>query len=623
MTNRFLRLENELARSTPRNRNGGVSRSVGRTSGIGIATSKKPKCTQFSEMAIDDDQFILDVLQFFFDERLEPGQLNEELRDIAATVVWSATESSKAMDLIPRPPKDKPSPKWLVQEAVQIAIRAAQNKCIYEAVRVTAKRNFRSAYDIAKSGVMGMSLNGLDLAGSPKLVQPSDPGTLHGVPGYPRPNLTTSQRGIDMIAGFERFSAMPYTDAANDCRVGYGHLVHSGPCAEGGEYAAGINEQRARELLKERIQAVEPTVNRTISPAATQHQFDAIVSFAVNVGDTTFESSNLAQLLAAGRSTEVPSELLLWVNGEGSPIPGLVKRRKAEAELFATGDYPGDAEMSVVKSLGIDLNEFDTGPRSIALTDTGIDWCQIRHDIIRSAVEMQGEWLRSGGLMGESHGDALALLIKFWEVGVGMPRTQAESVAALSASDHPDQAFWSAAFISWCVRNAMPNPPPPHDGGFLYHRRHMAYIAQAARNRAAGDATRPFWLYDINDPNVIPEGGDILCLNRSGTNHSFASVKTNWVTNNSAAVATGSSHTDIVIGTFQDGDRSWIETIGGNVGDTVGSRYYSIDANGRLVDSVTLNGTTKRGKSNVTQSVAGRAPIVFALIRLTACPDFG
>lgn len=78
-----------------------------------------------------------------------------------------------------------------------------------------------------------------------------------------------------------------------------------------------------------------------------------------------------------------------------------------------------------------------------------------------------------------------------------------------------------------------------------------------------------------------------------------------------------------MIGTFQDGGRSWIETIGGNVGDTVGSTYYSIDANGRLVDNVTLNGTTKQGRSDVTQAVAGRAPIVFALIRLSACADFG
>lgn len=619
MTNRFLLLERSLA-GTPANGRSAHTADYGRA-----ASKKKPKCTQFSEMAIDDDQFVLDVLQFFFDERLKPEQLNDSLRNVAAKTAWTATEASKAMDLVPRPPKGVPSPKWLVQEAVQIAFRAAQNKCIYEAVRVTTKAKWIREYQMGRDGdVMNMSLaiagNGGGAVAAPT------PGTLPAhPPGTPRTTLTTSDKGIDMIAGFERFSAVPYTDAANNCRVGYGHVVHSGPCVEGegGEFVDGISEQRARELLVQRIRAVEQTVRDAMPASATQTEFDAIVSFTVNVGETTFESSNIAQLLATGRSAEVPKELLLWVNGDGSPIPELVKRRKAEATLFATGTYPGDAAMEQVKSLGIDLREFETGPRAAAFTDGGVDWCQIRHNIIRSAVEMQGEWLRSGGLMDESHTDALELLVKFWEVGTGMAHDQAVAVANLSASDHPSQAFWSAAFISWCVRNAMPDPPPPHDGGFHYHMRHMAYIAQAARNRAAADAARPFWLYDINDPNVVPEDGDILCLNRSGTSHSFTSVNTNWVTNNPTAVATGSSHTDIVIGHFEDGGRRWIETIGGNVGDTVGSTYYSLDANGRLVDGVTLGGATRSGKSNVTQTVGSRAPVVFALIRLTACPNFG
>ena len=622
MTNRFLLLERSLA--------GGASPRNGRgpRSGYGRSASKpkskdKPSCTQFSEMAIDDDQFVLDILQFFFDERLEPNQLNDSLRQVAAQAVWKATQGSKALDFVPRPPKGIPSPKWLVKEAVQIGFRAAQNKCIYENVRIVTKASLIREYQMGTQGdVMAMSLG----LGDVSLPTPGSPGTLPGAPNRPTASRSTSDRGIDMIAGFERFAATPYNDAASDCRVGYGHLVHSGPCTEGeaGEFGGGITEQRARELLTQRVRAVEQTVNDVMQIGATQHQFDAIVSFTVNVGETTFASSKVAELLATGRGSQVPEELLKWVNGDGSPIPQLSSRRQAEATLFATGEYPGDHEMTTVQSLGIDLHEFETGPRSVALTDTGgVDWCQIRHDIIRSAVEMQGEWLRSGGLMDESHADALELLVKFWEVGVGMTRERAEAVAALSASDHPTQAFWSAAFISWCVRNAMPDPPPPHDGGFTYHMRHMAYIADAARNRAAADATRPFWLFDINDPAVVPEDGDILCLNRSGTSHSFASVNTNWVTNNPTATATGSSHTDIVIGHFEDGGRRWVETIGGNVGDTVGSRYYSLDAADRLVDQVTLGGATVRNKSNVTQTVGSRAPVVFALIRLTACPDFG
>jgi hypothetical protein len=151
----------------------------------------------------------------------------------------------------------------------------------------------------------------------------------------------------------------------------------------------------------------------------------------------------------------------------------------------------------------------------------------------------------------------------------------------------------------------------------------MVYIAQAARNRETADATRPFWLFDINDPDIVPRDGDILCLNRSGTNHSYQSVRTNWVLANGTAEATGNSHTDIVIGHFADGARTWIETVGGNVDDTVGSTYYSLDPDGRLADQVRINGAAVPDRSDVTRTVGTRPPVVFALIRLTACEGNG
>jgi hypothetical protein len=150
----------------------------------------------------------------------------------------------------------------------------------------------------------------------------------------------------------------------------------------------------------------------------------------------------------------------------------------------------------------------------------------------------------------------------------------------------------------------------------------MAYIAGALRNRENNDQARPFWLFDINDPNVVPEDGDILCLNRGGTNHTYQGLRQQWFVNQPNAVATGISHCDIVIGHFEDGGRRWIETIGGNVDDTVGPRYYTLDANGRLVDRVQLNGTPIADQGNVTQTVGNRPPVIFGLIRLTACPNF-
>lgn len=278
-------------------------------------------------------------------------------------------------------------------------------------------------------------------------------------------------------------------------------------------------------------------------------------------------------------------------------------RRAAEATLFDLGEYPGRAAVARAEALGVDLRRIEDTYAWETSADT-TDWCQIQHGIIRSAVEMQGAWLRAGGaLHGEGEPTVLPYLVQFWRDGVGVTQTQAEAVAAISASDHPSQGFWSAAFISWCVRNALPTPPPAHDGGFQFAGRHMVDIAQTARNREAADTARPFWLFDIDDPDVVPRDGDILCLNRGGTQHSYQSVRTNWVLTNATAEATGNSHTDVVIGHFEDNGRRWIETVGGNVDDTVGSRYYSLHADGRLDDEVRITGTVVPGHTDVTRTV--------------------
>jgi GH24 family phage-related lysozyme (muramidase) len=590
MNNRFLTIEKKLAEPSFR-----FVASTGPDT-LAAAQSKKAKCTQFSEIEIEQDAFVLDVLQFFFDERLEAEQLNDDLRDIAARALWRATEGSEAMDMVPRPPGGRTSFTWLVQQVVQIGFRRAQNKCIYEAVRRTIKLSMRSEYEIAKNIPMSQTA-----------------GT----------RLATSENGLGMIKQFEGFRAQLYNDPAGHCTIGYGHLVHHGPCdgSESEEYRAGISETRATELLRQRLTPFEQTVNDAVTAGLNQTQFDALTCFVFNVGSDAFHKSTLLRKLNQGQYDQVPVELNKWVHGGGKVLPGLVKRRQAEGTLFKDGLYPATAAAQSLAALGIDLSEFEA-PYGRQL-QTAPDWCQIRHSIIRSAVEVQGDWLTAGGnLMNESNMAVRDMLVMFWRDGVGMSQAQAEATAAISAADHPKQAFWSAAFVSWCVRNAMSNPPPPHNGGFRFHMRHMAYIAQALRNRENNDQTRPFWLFDINDPNIVPEDGDILCLNRDGTSHSYQSIRQDWFVNHPNDVATGSSHSDIVIGHFEDGGRRWIETIGGNVGDTVGSRYYSLDANGRLVDRVQLNGTPIAGRTNVTQAVGGRSPIVFGLIRLTACANF-
>jgi|GEM_PF-6936317 len=147
MKNRFITLVNDI--DTVYSGEVKTEKSL-RKRQFSIGKTKKNKCDQMSEVAVGEDEFVLDVLEFIFNERLKKSELNKELREMAAKLLWEATKASKTMDAIPRPPKGIPSLGWLVMEAVQIAFRVANNKCIYEAVRKTVKWKWKSAYRIAK-----------------------------------------------------------------------------------------------------------------------------------------------------------------------------------------------------------------------------------------------------------------------------------------------------------------------------------------------------------------------------------------------------------------------------------------------------------------------------------------
>lgn len=231
-----------------------------------------------------------------------------------------------------------------------------------------------------------------------------------------------------------------------------------------------------------------------------------------------------------------------------------------------------------------------------------LDWCQLRYGIIRSAVEEQGFWLLpNGSLRTESDPQMLANLEAYWRDGAGLSASAAQAQARLSAADDVS-APWSAAFVSWCVRNAG----VPNNVGFEFGPRHILYIVGALRNREAADRARPFWLFQPTEPEGALIAGDIVCKNRRvdgvWTTHSYASLKAAyWDDGHQNVNPTGSSHTDIVIGFLDRGGRRYAELIGGNVGNTAGTTLYEVDANNRLVNAA--------------------GDHVFGIIRLLECPD--
>ena len=133
---------------------------------------------------------------------------------------------------------------------------------------------------------------------------------------------------IKQIKAFEGLRLEAYRDAAGVLTIGYGHT--------GNDIRAGdrISVYWAQELLKNDLGATEAAVRR-LHVARTQGQFDALVSFAFNLGIQRLQGSTLLKVIRGGGSRQqIRREFKRWVFAGGQRMPGLVKRREWEARRF-------------------------------------------------------------------------------------------------------------------------------------------------------------------------------------------------------------------------------------------------------------------------------------------------
>lgn len=137
--------------------------------------------------------------------------------------------------------------------------------------------------------------------------------------------MKTSQKGIDLIMGFEGCKLSAYQDPAGVWTIGYGHTKGVKPDMK-------ITKDEAFEFLIEDLQAAEAAVSK--KPYEwNQNEFDALVSFTFNCG-----SGNLTKLVKSGKRTkeEISEALLLYNKAGGKELAGLTRRRQAEKDLFVT-----------------------------------------------------------------------------------------------------------------------------------------------------------------------------------------------------------------------------------------------------------------------------------------------
>jgi lysozyme len=145
-----------------------------------------------------------------------------------------------------------------------------------------------------------------------------------------------SARGLALIAQLEGFVGHGYNDAVGHCTIGYGHLLHLGRCSRS-ELARTISRTAGKALLDRDADRFERAVDGLVRVSLTQGQFDALVSFAFNVGEGALAGSTLLRKLNRSDFGGAAAEFDRWTRAGGRVLPGLVRRRNAEEALFRAG----------------------------------------------------------------------------------------------------------------------------------------------------------------------------------------------------------------------------------------------------------------------------------------------
>lgn len=147
--------------------------------------------------------------------------------------------------------------------------------------------------------------------------------------------MKMTDEGLTLIMRFEGFRETAYLCPAGVWTIGYGHTARSGP--PGVAQGMTMPEEEARVVLGRDVERFAADVRLALRRDISDRQFSALVSFAYNVGSGAFRSSSVLKAVNAGDFEAVPRRLQLWVKAGGKVLPGLVRRRAAEVELFIAG----------------------------------------------------------------------------------------------------------------------------------------------------------------------------------------------------------------------------------------------------------------------------------------------
>ncbi|MEM1390753.1 MAG: lysozyme [Pseudomonadota bacterium] len=158
-------------------------------------------------------------------------------------------------------------------------------------------------------------------------------------------HMRISRAGLELIKQFEGYR--PFDEELPDGRfiVGYGHVR-----AKKGDDR--LSKAEAEALLREHdLAKYELLVENCVLAPLNQNEFDALVSFAFNIGAKPFVKSDVVAYLNSGNRLAAATAMDVWrkarIGGRIQIVDALVRRRAAEKALFLTspGRMPSAASV--------------------------------------------------------------------------------------------------------------------------------------------------------------------------------------------------------------------------------------------------------------------------------------
>lgn len=142
-----------------------------------------------------------------------------------------------------------------------------------------------------------------------------------------------------------------YQDSIGVWTIGVGHT-------EGVKPGDVITQTQVDKLLDEDLRTRELALNKMLTRAPTQNQYDAMISLLFNIGQTNFAKSSLLRKFNSGDIQGAADAFLLYKYAGGKPSQALLNRRSRERALFLTKDRlaasvePPTAPSAPVTSIG-------------------------------------------------------------------------------------------------------------------------------------------------------------------------------------------------------------------------------------------------------------------------------